>query len=191
MALFAKRTALRACSSSGLEKVSNLRRLAKTLGHGTLRLRSRQPVQMRVNISPSRTRCMERGQFSKSHVRRIDLCGRENNNACCRNTRTTRRRGSCSSLLLRREVQGRSNWSFCLIHLFRLLGLPEFNTRTLTVSQTAYRPIRDNQQLRTLSHFGRHGWQLLGVCLTLSVHQNVPIHMHAHDLHSDISHSKS
>ena len=35
------------------------------------------------------------------------------------------------------------------------------------------------------------GCQILEVCLALSLRQSIPIHMHAHDLHSDTCHSVS
>ena len=64
----------------------------------------------------------------------------------------SRCRGLCSGPLLRR-VQGQSSWSFCLVHLCRFLGLPEFDSRTLTVSLAAYCPIHDNPEVRCLSQF--------------------------------------
>ena len=59
----------------------------------------------------------------------------------------------CAWPTLWRELQGQSSWSFCLVHLCRFLGLPEFGSRTLTASLAAYCLIHEILQLRTVSQF--------------------------------------
>ena len=81
---------------------------------------------------------------------------------------------NCAHLIAEAHVQGSqlllasylspsvSAWSWC---------------RTLTVSLAVYCSIRSSAPSCKF--------------VTLSLHQNVPIHLHAHDFHSDTSHSES
>ena len=63
----------------------------------------------------------------------------------------------CAHLIAEAHVQnwsfGQSNWSICLAHLHRLVGLLEYCGKTLTVTPAAHCPIlRDRWQLFT-PHF--------------------------------------